>query len=92
MNDTKINSKTTSSKPKELYVHLENPEGGEEVILMNNGVTTSRIPTEFGEQKKVVLQGDTAFRGFIGTFTELFGYRIKNTWTDNDVQITEDLV
>lgn len=90
MNTEKNNSKNTTSEPKELYVHLEHLEGGEEVILMNNGVTTSRIPTNFGEQKKFVLQGGTAFRGFIGTITELFGYRIKNTWTDNDIQNTED--
>lgn len=89
MNDTKINSKTTSSEPKKLYVRLESYMGNENVILMNNGVVTSKV-TESGEQTKVVLQGSTAFRGFIGALTELFGYFIKSTWTDRDNQNTED--
>ena len=74
--------KTRKPEPDQLYVTLVDPRGGY-VELRNDNVTTAR--EEDHEDQVTILQPRVAFRGFIGSLTELLGYKIENAygvWVD----------
>lgn len=88
--ETRINTRRTASgEPKELYVQLEGWDGTE-ILLMNDGVMTVKRVLNGSDEVKQVLQGRSAFRGFVGTFIELFCYTIKKAWAENDNEYMEE--
>lgn len=77
-----------NEKPKKMYVVITD-KNGIDATLVNDGVTTAILPAN-----KQVLQSQAAFRGFVGTMTELFGYTITKAWDEpvvNDEVEWEDL-
>lgn len=69
--------KQRKQEPDNLYVEVICPNGLS-LELKNDGVSTQLI--EYGESVKTVLQPRAAFRGFVGSLSELLGYHTEKAW------------
>ena len=67
--------KQKRQEPDQLCVTLEDWRGNR-VELMNDGTLTTRYCDDGGDDKNI-LQTRAAFRGFVGSMTELFNYTIE---------------
>lgn len=74
-------AKQLNQESKELWVSLKGREGGE-TQLMNDGQMTTRYVLGGGNDDKKILQTRSAFRGFVMALTELMGYELDDTWTE----------
>lgn len=80
-----MNMKQKKQEPDQLHVELIDWKG-QHVELVNDGSITTRICDDGGENR-TILQTRAAFRGFVGSLTGLFNYRLDiayGTWIDED--------
>lgn len=78
---------TKKKKQEPDVLHIELLSWDERRIeLENDGVMTTRVSSEGGEDINI-LQTRAAFRGFVGSLTELLNYTLDiayGTWVDEN--------